>query len=204
MPVDIVIPATLPRPLADGHQYRPVDPALTVPKDQGELRRLPRYTAVPRQLALVWRFTQAEFDTFWDWYEDDVDAGARRFDVFVGRQGGGAIDGTAPGTWHTAQFVQPPQHEPLAGGRPSSPAARTAAAAAPTRGRSWTSCPAARTAAAGAGSPASAHPKRATWRWCGCNSPSHRSRQTRTSRRWRSPSCASTSPDTKTRTFLWH
>ena len=117
MPVDIVIPSALPRPLADGHRYRPVDPALTVPKDQGELRRLPRYTAVPRQLALVWRFTQAEFDTFWDWYEDDLDAGARRFDVFVGRQGGGAIDGTAPGTWHTAQFVQPPQHEPLAGGR---------------------------------------------------------------------------------------
>lgn len=117
MPTDIVIPAALPRPLAEQHAYDGVDAALTVPKDQGELRRLPRYPAVPQRLALAWRFTQDQFDVFWDWYEDELLAGARRFDVFVGKQGEAVTAGIAPGTWHTAQFLEVPQYEPQRGGR---------------------------------------------------------------------------------------
>lgn len=117
MPVDIVIPPGLPRPLAQPHAFEPVDTCDTVPKDQGELRRLPRYGSAPELLALAWRFTQAEFDTFWDWYEDDLLAGARRFDVFVAAQGGTGGTGIAPGTWRTAQFAEVPQHEALRGGR---------------------------------------------------------------------------------------
>lgn len=115
MPADIVIPSSLPRPLAGQHVYDGIDAAETVPKDQGELRRLPRYPSVPRRLALAWRFNQEQFDTFWDWYEDTLAAGARRFDVFVGRLGEAITPGIAPGTWRTAQFIEVPQYEPSAG-----------------------------------------------------------------------------------------
>jgi hypothetical protein len=101
VPSEFVFPASLPRPLADPHEFEPVDIAASRPRDAGEMRREPLYRSVPQRLAVTWpRLTQPQFDTFVAWFEDELLAGARRFDVQVAAQGG-----SGP-TWWTALFLR--------------------------------------------------------------------------------------------------
>lgn len=107
MPTDVVIPASIP-PALSRVRLQWSDPALTVPKDQGETRRLPRFPGVPQQAFVQWYLNQDQFDDFWDWFEDTLVAGSRRFDFQLERQGGPGAGSNARLSWHTAQFVEQP------------------------------------------------------------------------------------------------
>ena len=103
-------PDALPLPLAEGHAFEPVDLARTVEMDSGHARRRRLFRSAPQVCAVSWRFTQAQFDAFFDFFEGELGAGARQFDVLVAAQGQG-LD------WWTARFVEPYEAEALHGGR---------------------------------------------------------------------------------------
>lgn len=116
MPSEIAFPSGLRRANADV-VFEPVDIAKGKPMDAGEQRRRPRFRSVPQVATVTWRFDQTAFDIFWDWYERELRAGEREFDLELERQGG-----TGPGAnprlqWWTAQFVEPPRHESTRGYR---------------------------------------------------------------------------------------
>lgn len=108
MPVDQVIPPGLPPPLSE-FAYEPVDIAETVPRDQGELRRIPLYTIVPRAVPVTWVLTQAMLNTYFDWFEGDLQAGGLQFDLRLERLGGPGAGSNPRLTWWTAQFISPPE-----------------------------------------------------------------------------------------------
>lgn len=98
-----VIPPSLPTALADGHGFRLLENARPRARDQGESRMRPRWYTVPERCTTRWRLTQAQFDTFHDFYEDVLLAGTLDFDVLV--QLRGEASGTSSGvTWYTALF----------------------------------------------------------------------------------------------------
>jgi hypothetical protein len=111
MATEIVIPRSLPIPRYRPHSFSPLDIARTGEADQGELRRRPIYRSVPQQLRLEWVVDQSDLDTFWDWFEGTLAAGAKKFDVKVAKQGTEGLARGARLTWYTAQFVGMPQHE---------------------------------------------------------------------------------------------
>lgn len=68
-------PATLPRPTIDGYQLAPVDPTLRSDMEIGAARVRRRTAARNDQVAVTWRFTDAEMAIFRTWY-DDASTGA--------------------------------------------------------------------------------------------------------------------------------
>lgn len=103
MPSPLVIPATIP-PALSRVRFEPIDAAKTVEQDQGELRRRPLYSTVPQVLKVSWYLNQTQFDTWWDWYEETLEVGARKFDVPIERQGGPGAGSNTRLEWWTAQF----------------------------------------------------------------------------------------------------
>jgi hypothetical protein len=94
------IPPSLPPGLREGHGFEPLPNARVRQRDQGEARMRPRYRSVPDQCTITWRFTQAEFDVFDEWFENTIIVGSTDFDLQV------ADRATALGkTWFTARFL---------------------------------------------------------------------------------------------------
>jgi hypothetical protein len=117
MPQPYVVPAILPLPTRE-QQTTPIDSALTVAKDQGELRRLPLYRGAPQAATIAWPpMPQAKFNAFWDWFEDEILSGARRFDIRLAAQGTEGLRKGARAVWYAAQFTEVPQFEALPRGR---------------------------------------------------------------------------------------
>jgi hypothetical protein len=94
-------PGEIPNWWAEGHAFEDLGVADPVPFERGEDRQRRRFTWAPQIVAVSTRFTQAEFDRFDEWYEQDLQAGAQRFDARVAAQGGDAV------AWWAAQFVGP-------------------------------------------------------------------------------------------------
>lgn len=100
MPSEFVIPASLPLPLVNGgNEFNPIDIAARRERDAGEYRREPIYRSVPQRYSLAWLFEQTEFDIFCGWFEDQLLAGRRKFDLQVAKQGDGQY------VWWTALFL---------------------------------------------------------------------------------------------------
>jgi len=99
MASDIVYPATLPPPLVEGNAYAAVALAGSTPYEAGQPRRRRRYTRVPRTVSVLWRYTQSEFDTWFDWHEDVLQAGSLPFDVQL------AGEGIEDPVWWTANII---------------------------------------------------------------------------------------------------
>jgi hypothetical protein len=93
-------PGDVPAVRQEGHAFDDIGAAEDVPFERGEDRARRLYT-VPLQVVSVSTkaLTQAQFDSFSRWYEDDLRAGSQRFDLLVAGQGG-----TAP-AWWAAQLV---------------------------------------------------------------------------------------------------
>jgi hypothetical protein len=99
-------PGELPALRLAGHAFSDVGVADEAEFEQGEARARQIYTFNPQLVAVSTRLTQTQFDRFVGWFEDELVAGAERFDVFVAEQGGGS-----DGAWWEAQFVGPPRME---------------------------------------------------------------------------------------------
>lgn len=80
--------------------------------ERGEDRQRTRYTVNPRIASISTLLTQAQYDRFVAFVEDELWAGARRFDVRVATEGGVR----AGHSWWAAQFVGPPREVPRARG----------------------------------------------------------------------------------------
>jgi hypothetical protein len=80
--------------------------------ERGEDRQRTRYSVNARLAAVSTLLTQAQYDRFTDFYEAELWAGARRFDVRIAKEGQrlGLV-------WWVAQFVGPPRERPLSRGR---------------------------------------------------------------------------------------
>lgn len=94
-------PGGLPHFLRAVHNFEHIGVAEDIAFERGEDRSRQLYTFNPQLVSVSTLLTQAEFTTFDAWYEDDLRAGAVRFDVQVMSQGGH----TQP--WWAAQFVGP-------------------------------------------------------------------------------------------------
>lgn len=108
----IPMPASMPCTLIEGHVQQEADIAETCEFEAGEARRAPIFTTVPNLVQVAWRFeSQAAFDDYVDWFEDDLQAGALPFELPIAEQGGtGAIV-------VDALFIAPPRERRLPGGR---------------------------------------------------------------------------------------
>jgi len=67
--------------------------------EQGEDRAQPIYSFNTQLVAVSTMMNQGQFDRFVEWYEDDLQAGAARFDARLTAQGGLGM------AWWEAQFV---------------------------------------------------------------------------------------------------
>ena len=114
MPTDITVPAAVRAGLAP-LGFDPVDIARSVPMDQGEIRRRSRFRTVPQVAQTQWRLSQAAFDAFWLWFESDLRAGEREFDIELERQGGTSAGPNPRTQWWTVKFVEPPSYEVASG-----------------------------------------------------------------------------------------
>jgi hypothetical protein len=107
-PNDHAWPGELPAfLLLAGHSFEDVgiteEPAQF---ERGEDRQRQRWTFNPLIASVKTTLKQAQYDRFVTWYEDELRAGAARFDVRVSEQGGNRT-----AEWWAAQFVGPPRHE---------------------------------------------------------------------------------------------
>jgi hypothetical protein len=96
--------------LIAGHAFADVGVAEEAQFEQGEDRARQVVTWAPQLVQVSTRLTQAQYDRFVEWFEEDLSAGTLRFDAPVAAQGGvtGEIDAVA---WWEAQFVGPPRAE---------------------------------------------------------------------------------------------
>ena len=83
----ISLPAGLSKPLVD-FAAQEADMGETCEFEAGEDRRSPISTTVPSSVEVRWHMTQAQFDLFDAWFEDDLFAGSLTFDLPVPIQGG--------------------------------------------------------------------------------------------------------------------
>jgi hypothetical protein len=112
-------------PFPSPHRYPPACPALLLEQhelaagerveaaqyEQGEDRHREIRTFTPWLASVAARMTQAEFDRFAQWFDDDLQAGAQRFDIQVHSLVG------AGGQWWQAQFVGPYRFDARSGPR---------------------------------------------------------------------------------------
>ena len=101
------IPSDLPAPLINPHEFQRFDVAATQTREAGDVRRRARFRSVAQRTRVQWLFTQDQFDTFWDWYESTLDAGAAAFDVNVAAQGVDGVRRSFESVWWVAQFANP-------------------------------------------------------------------------------------------------
>jgi hypothetical protein len=106
-PNDHAWPRELPAFLLAGHGF--ADQGITdepVQYERGEDRQRQRWTFNPLVASVGCTLKQAHFDRFVTWYEDELIAGSKRFDVRVAEQGG-----VRTAEWWAAQFIGPPRCE---------------------------------------------------------------------------------------------
>lgn len=93
-------PSALPAALVQGHGFTPLANGRGRDRDAGEKRLRPRYRRPPEQAAVVWVYTQDQFDAFDAWFESDLAVGSQVFDVQLHERGG--LQTTL---WYVARFV---------------------------------------------------------------------------------------------------
>lgn len=113
-PNDHRYPGGLPAFKVAGHGFSHIGVAEDIEFERGEDRGRQIYTVNPQLVAVATRLTQAQFDRLGEWFENDLLAGASRFDAQVAEQGGSPGAFTA---WWQAQFVGPYRWEARSGGR---------------------------------------------------------------------------------------
>lgn len=96
-----VVPDSLPLPSSQNHVFTNVSMAQAVQFETGDVRRRRRYTRAPQLLDLQWELSQTEFDTFHNWFEQTLMAGARQFDLQVASQTSVDV------VWNSALFTRP-------------------------------------------------------------------------------------------------
>lgn len=100
-PSNEAYPSDLPAWLIAGHAFDSVGIAEETPMERGEDLARQLYTWAPTLVSVATFLEQSQFDRFSEWFERDLRAGTRRFDVRVAAQGGEGL------AWWTAQFVAP-------------------------------------------------------------------------------------------------
>jgi hypothetical protein len=88
-------PATLPAPLAQGYGITPADPVVRTDFEVGAKRARRRTAARNDSVSVSWNFTDAEFQAFREWFEDDATGaagGAAWFNVTLRLGNGGAAE----------------------------------------------------------------------------------------------------------------
>ena len=103
-------PAELPVWLLAGHAFDAVGITDDAEMDAGEDLARQIYTWVPKIANVGTIVTQAQFDEFDRWYEQDILAGALPFDTLVATEGG-PPNGTK--SWWVAQFIAPYKWEAM-------------------------------------------------------------------------------------------
>ena len=111
MATDILFPDDVPAPSAYGHSFAPIDISESAEFEVGEIRRRKRYRSVPQVATVSWLMTLEQFQSFSEWYETILLAGAKPFDIRLAKQGEYAM------TWWTAIFVGPYAAEAMHYGR---------------------------------------------------------------------------------------
>jgi hypothetical protein len=101
-PSDHAYPADLPVWLLEGHQLRSGERIAVAQFDQGEdrHREIRTFTPMLARVSTVLE-TQADFDRFYEWFEDDIQSGSLRFDTKVAGLNGALVQ------WWVAQFIGP-------------------------------------------------------------------------------------------------
>ena len=100
-PSDHRYPGGLPAFFAAGHDFQHTGVAEDIAFERGEDRGRQIYTFNPQLVSVSTWLDQTQFDTLSSWYENDLLAGANRFDVQVAEQGGESV------AWWASQFVGP-------------------------------------------------------------------------------------------------
>lgn len=101
-------PGELPTFKVGGHAFSDQGVAEDIAYEQGEDRSRQSWSFNAQLVSASTRLTQAQFDRFVAWYEDDLRAGTLRFDAQVAQQGGTQGAFTA---WWEAQFVGPYRYQ---------------------------------------------------------------------------------------------
>ena len=101
------VPAGLPAPRVAPHEAQREDAALTLPFEHGDLRRRPIWRSVPQNFTVEYLFTQAQFDTWHDWYENQLLAGAMAFYAPLAAQGADGVVRNFGLAWWEARFARP-------------------------------------------------------------------------------------------------
>jgi hypothetical protein len=73
-------PAFINSPLADGFSASEIDKFFEFETDAFTHRRRRKYRTAPTQIKCSWLLTQAKFDEFDEWYEDELIVGSGSFD----------------------------------------------------------------------------------------------------------------------------
>ena len=106
-------PSTLPAPMAQGYSVEPVDPVVRTDMEVGAVRARRRTAARQDKVTAAWAFSDAELETFRDWFDDDA----------TGAAGGSAwfyIDlriGKGGSTTEEARFASAPKIAHVSGDR---------------------------------------------------------------------------------------
>lgn len=107
----VALPVSIPRPMVENHVQQEAEIAEPCEFEAGEPRLAPIYRTVPTTVMLRWRLTQAQFDDFWDWFENDLFAGSLPMDVSIAEQG------SADAVTVEAMALSTPDETQLPGGR---------------------------------------------------------------------------------------
>lgn len=105
--VDATYPKSLPLWLAEGHEFENTPLTDDVRWEQGEDRDRQIYTWAPQIASVAALYTQAQYDRWIEFYEDELKAGTKKFATQVAHQSGGIVE------WWVVQIVAPPREETL-------------------------------------------------------------------------------------------
>lgn len=94
-----MFPPELPGMSMKSYSLRPGNGVQRTEMDAGYARARRRYTAVPTDVTVQWRFTLAELARFEEFYKNEIDGGASWFTVKI-------VDGRGEGTYE-ARFKEP-------------------------------------------------------------------------------------------------
>lgn len=97
-------PTTLPGPISEGYGISPVDPVVRTDMEVGAPRARRRSHARNDRVEVTWFFSEDEFQTFRDWFDDGAAgaaAGAAWFYVDLKIGGGGmeTVEARFSGIW---------------------------------------------------------------------------------------------------------
>lgn len=105
-------PTALPQPVADGYGITPEDPAVRTDMEFGAARSRRRSRARNDRVDVKWLFTDAQFETFRDWFDDDATGAAGGSAWFntrlkIGTGGMQAVEARFAGVWKRGDHIAP-------------------------------------------------------------------------------------------------